>query len=332
MKKIKTILILFVILAVVAFIYFVTNINKPMGRGDAVVLFNIESGDGTSKIIRNLAEKDLVQKPLLFKAYIFITKSQSKLIAGQHALNGQMNMSEMVAELKSKPKNEKQITIIEGWNAAEIGKYLEDQNLVTKADFLKAIKIESWRQDYDFLKNAKGDTLEGFLFPDTYRVFLNASASDIVKKMLDNLDAKLTNDMKGDIASQNKSIFDIMTLASIIEKEVMSDNDKKIVADIFWKRLDIGMALQSDATVNYITGSGRSRSTASDLEIDSPYNTYKYGGLPPGPISNPGLASIVAAIYPQTNSYYFFITDSKGRAIFSKDFEEHKQNIQKYLE
>jgi len=168
------------------------------------------------------------------------------------------------------------------------------------------------------------------LFPDTYRVFRDASISDIVKKILDNFNQKLTSELRFEIKSQGKNIHQILTLASILEKEVSTDQDRKLVAGIFYKRLELGMPLQADSTVNYVTGKDSSRASAKDLEIDSPYNTYKYRGLPPGPISNPGISSILAAIYPSSNNYLYFLTTPDGQVIYNETHDQHVIDKAKY--
>ena len=149
--------------------------------------------------------------------------------------------------------------------------------------------------------------------------------------MLDNFSQKLEGNLTSKILAQKKSIFEIITLASIIEKEVRNPEDMKMVADIFYKRLNKGMALQSDATVNYITGKGLLQPTLADTQIDNRYNTYKYPGLSLGPISNPGLSAIIAAIEPNSNPYYYFLTTKDGAVIYSKTYEEHLRNKAKYL-
>jgi UPF0755 protein len=185
----------------------------------------------------------------------------------------------------------------------------------------------------DFLKDAPADAdLEGFLFPDTYRVFKNATAEDIVQKLLDNFNDKLTLDLRTDIAKQGKSIFDVITMASIIEKEVKSPEDMKIVSGIFWQRTGDSYPLESCATLAYILGVNKKQYTYEDTKINSPYNTYQNAGLPPGPICNPGLAAIQAAIYPQTTDYHYFLTrPDTGATIFSKTYQEHLRNKAKYL-
>jgi UPF0755 protein len=170
------------------------------------------------------------------------------------------------------------------------------------------------------------------LFPDTYRIFSDAQAEDIIKKLLDNFDRKVTAQMRFDAPKDNSSFYDALILASIVEREALYDDDRRVIAAIFLNRLKQGIGLQSDATINYVTGKKSPRPTYADLQVNSPYNTYKYRGLPPGPICNPGLTSINAVIYSQPNQYYYFLTDSEGRAHFGRTYAEHQQNIIKYLE
>jgi len=148
--------------------------------------------------------------------------------------------------------------------------------------------------------------------------------------MLSNFEKKLTQELKDEIQKQKKSVFDIITMAAMLEKEVRTLSDKKIVSGILWKRLEAGMPLQIDATINYITGKSDPGATIKDTKIDSPYNTYKYKGLPKGPISNPGMSSITAAIEPTDSPYWFYLSD--GATYFSKTLEEHNVNKAKYLD
>lgn len=245
-------------------------------------------------------------------------------------------------------------TIIEGWNLNDIANDLNSNpkrtdapHLATQQEFLTAAKNFS-TADYSILtsKPAK-QSLEGFLFPDTY--FLpepNASTSEpeiLIKKALDNFSQKFTTPMQAQASADNMSVYQIVTLASIVEKETgqnaitdqqkqaLSD-ERKTIASIFYNRLKIGMPLESDATVNYITGKNTAQASLQDTQIDNPYNTYKYAGLPPGPICNPSLSSILAALYPtQTDYLYFLHRQDTGQVIYSKTYEEHLQNKQKYL-
>lgn len=241
-----------------------------------------------------------------------------------------------IAWLQQLRKPERKITVIEGWRLSDIATDLAKEGVVGEKDFLEAAKIENWRDEYQFLADKDIKSLEGFLFPDTYNIYADATAQDTIRKLLDEFDAKMTAKMRADLQQQNRNLYDAVILASIIEKEISNkpqdESDRKIVADIFWSRIEIGMGLQSDATVNYITGKTTTRPTLKDLAIDSPYNTYKYRGLPPGPINNPSLASLLAAIYPAPTDYLYFLTDAAGATHFAKNYAEHQANIRKYLE
>jgi UPF0755 protein len=149
--------------------------------------------------------------------------------------------------------------------------------------------------------------------------------------MLKNFSEKITPDMLTEISNQKKSLYDILTMASIVEGEVSKDSDRKVVAGIFWNRLAIGQALGSDATLEYVLGGNKRQHSIAETQIDSPYNTYRFKGLPPGPVSNPGLSAIDAAINPAETQYFYFLSDpATGETIFSKTFEEHVANKAKY--
>ncbi len=251
------------------------------------------------------------------------------------------------------------VTLIEGWTDKEIADQLEKQGLAKAGDFLTAER--NWdAADYSVLASKpKSASLEGFLFPDTYLFAKNGTVEAIIKKLLDNFEARLaslppaaqTSDDRYIIGryealmvkgQKGMSLFQIVTLASIIEKETgrnfgalnadqrrALDEERKTIAGIFYNRLQRGMALQSDATINFITGKNDPAASAADLEIDSPYNTYKYPGLPPGPICNPSLSSIAAALAPiETDYLYFFHRQPSGEVVYSRTFEEHVRKKQ----
>jgi UPF0755 protein len=180
--------------------------------------------------------------------------------------------------------------------------------------------------------------LEGYLHPDTYRIFVGASNADIAGKMLANLDRKFTADMRAEMARRGLSLPEIITMASLVEKEAridatgQKDNaEAKLVAGIFWKRISTSQRLESCATLAYILGVDKKQYTLEDTQIDSPYNTYRRDGLPPGPIGNPSLEAIKAALYPQTSDYLFFLNGHDGNTYFAKTYQEHLTNKDKYL-
>jgi UPF0755 protein len=235
-------------------------------------------------------------------------------------------------------KEEKTIRVIEGWRNSDIAKELVAQGLTSSSDFTKATWYD-YSSQFDFLKDKhKGIDLEGYLYPDTYRVYASSTADEIIVKMLTNFDNKLTPQMRADIKAQGKTINEIITMASIIEKEAPISyqtgklDDAKIVSGIFWNRIKSGQALQSCATLAYILGVNKPQYSEADTRIDSPYNTYQNPGLPPGPIANPGILAITAAIYPIKTNYNYFLTPSGSKElIFSRTYDEHLRNKNKYL-
>ena len=315
-------------------IYYGKTISAPASADSTLQQFIVEPGKGSSDISSQLRAADLIKNGLVFQFYIWQTGIGSKLKSGEYFISGTASMKDIAQILFAGPgaTKERTLTFIEGWNNQQIAQYIESQGFGSADQFLSLVqKKASWWDDFPALTSRPHDIdLEGYLFPDTYRIFSDASLEEIVKKMLANFELKLTSQMRADIAARDMTIHQILTLASIIEKEVSKDADRKIVADVFYKRLAAGMALQADSTVNYFTGKGLARASADDITIDHPYNTYKYRGLPPGPIANPSLSAITAAIYPTPNPYWFFLTTPSGEAIFSKTFEEHVSNKNKY--
>jgi UPF0755 protein len=249
-------------------------------------------------------------------------------------------------------KLEETITIPEGWTSREIGQYFEGLGKWQSEEWLEVVGFPQvdYRQnktmpalydysgEFTFLKDKpKYYSLEGYLFPDTYRIYASSTVSDAVVKLLANFDAKLTPQMRADIKAQGKTIYEIVTMASIVEKEAPIDNsggdnqDARLIAGIFWNRLKSGQGLQSDATLSYILGDTKASHSGSDLTVNSPYNTYKYRGLPPGPICNPGLVALQAAIYPLTSSYNYFLIAPDKKVYYARNYAEHLDNKYKYL-
>jgi UPF0755 protein len=260
---------------------------------------------------------------------------EKKLIASEYVLNPKMSIKEIVNSLTGKNAISKEInlTFIEGKNNKDYAKYLESQGFGSAEDFLKLVNTNKYNDRFQFLSDkSKTADLEGFLFPDTYRVFKDATQEEILIKLLDNFDIKLTEQMRTDIKKQGRSIFEIIVMASLIEKEVKTFDDMKIVSGLFWDRIKNGQALESCATLAYALGENKPQYSAADTEIDSPYNTYKHRGLPPTPICNPGLNAITAAIYPVYTNYNYFLSDpATNKTIFSASYDEHLKNKRIYL-
>jgi len=176
----------------------------------------------------------------------------------------------------------------------------------------------------------KDKELEGYLFPDTYFFLADNTPEDAITKMTENLKSK-TIDLEADIANSKRNFHQILTMASLLEKEAAKTEDREIISGILWKRLDKKMLLQVDATLDYVLDKNTFELTTDDLKNKSPYNTYKWLGLPPTPICNPGLNAIKAALYPEQSQYWYYLSDKKGNLYYSKTYEEHKLNKAKYL-
>jgi UPF0755 protein len=343
MKKnpILVIVIVIVIVLIAGWIFKITFLSQS-GSGE-IKSFVIEPGQGVKVVSGNLKQAGLIDNSFVFETYIWLKKSGAKIQAGDHQIKDDWSIRQLTNVLISgnSLSNEIVIKIIEGWDLYDLADYLSKNDFVSKEDFYKLVgnpgqhnnqNLPDWSRDFSFLKEKpEGVSLEGYLFPDTYRVFKDASAEDIIRKTLSNFGNKVDDKLMAEIKSQGKTLYDVLTLASIVEKEAQTAADKKTVAGVYTNRLKIGMALQADPTVNYITGKQTDRPSLDDLKVDSLYNTYKYPGLPPGPICNPGLDSILAAIYPEKNSYFYFINTPDGDMVFAKTFEEHTANRAKYF-
>jgi len=333
-KKSWKLLIILLVLVLAGWLYYDHSLNQPVTNNPKQREFKVEKGWGSTQISQELQKAGLIRSAWLFQFYTWQQGISSRLQDGEYFLAQNLSLKEIAQILSRGAGVTKEITLtfIEGWNNQEIADYLAKNGLAQPADFFAIVqKKAAWWDEYDFLASRpKTADLEGYLFPDTYRIYRDASLTDIVRKMLNNFDNKLTLELRSEITRQGKTIHGILTLASILEKEVSTENDRKLVADIFYKRLQAGMPLQADSTVNYVTGKGITRSSAADIQIDSPYNTYKYKGLPPGPICNPGLDAIKAAIYPLKNDYWYFLTTPDGTVIYSKTHDEHVAAKAKY--
>ena len=325
--------LIFVIVMPILWFFFILNSANNL---ESQKSFIIDQGQGVNEISRNLYEAGLIKNKFVFETWLWLLKSEDKVKAGIYSFPAGSSIRQLSDLILTIPENTvSKFTIIEGWgrNWPELKKALEKHNLSYDEFLGLTSSARSWREQYDFLSDAPNTaSLEGFLFPDTYFVDQYTDNRILLNKILTNFDQKLTPTLRAEIKKQNKTIFEVVTLASIIEREVPEHADKKMIADVFLKRLADNIGLQSDATVNFITGKGLTQPSLDDLKIDSPYNTYKYRGLPPGPIANPSISSIEAVIYPTPNDYYYFLTTKTGEVIYSKTYKEHLANKAKYLD
>ncbi len=314
-KKILIIVIIFCLLLITCLFVSWYQLKIPLSKSAEEKTFIIKEGQGLEEIANNLEKEKIIRSEWIFVMYAWLQNKASNLQAGEYSLSSSMNISEITKKIIGGgiiPKGIK-ITIPEGFSNRQIEEKLIDLGILIEND--------------KFPKD-----LEGYLFPDTYYFEKNSFIEEIVKKMRANFNRKITEDLKAEIKNQNKNLYSILIMASLLEKEVKTDEDKAIVSGIFWKRLENNYPLQSCATIAYILGVDKWRYSREDTKIKSPYNTYLNIGLPPAPINNPGLSTIKAAIYPKKTDYNFFLTDPEtGKTIFSKTLEEHNANKNKYF-
>lgn len=266
-----------------------------------------------------------------YRLYAWIDKATDKPRPGEYEVFLNDNYRSLARSLFRGPqRNETEIRVLEGLSLKQQGDVLEKYG-VKRDDF------EQWAGDghpfprelrelFPFLALLPPDaSLEGYLYPDTYRVWQDQLPMGLIEKQLSRFQ-KLTAGMIEAAGNQGRNFHDVVILASIVEKEAKGADDRKVVAGIYLNRLKLGMRLQSDATVNYITGAGRARPSLKDLEAESPYNTYRNDGLPPGPICSPSLESIEAALNPTQSDYFYYLHDGQGSSYYAKTLEEHKKN------
>ncbi|TET84867.1 MAG: endolytic transglycosylase MltG [Candidatus Nealsonbacteria bacterium] len=348
--KFRLVLVFFLIFLIGFFVWQGIYLPKNLAFTENK-LFLIERGQNLFQVAENLEKEGLIKNKFLFDFYIIITGTQRKLQAGEYYLSPSMNVTGITKKIISGDIIKEEITIIEGWNFRSIGFYFENKGMFQAeelwelagfpaVDYSKAKDLPipvDFSADYDFLKQKPENVgLEGYLFPDTYQINKGASIEAIVRKMLDNFDKKLAP-YRNEISGSGLTLFEIVTMASLLEKEVKTKEEKEIVSGIFWKRIKERMPLDSCATIAYILGGGNwtfeemRKEIGKGKEIDSPYNTYKYLGLPLGPICNPGLESIKAAVYPKNSEYWYYLSLPDGETIFSRTLEEHNIAQAKYL-
>ncbi len=320
-------LVLTTILVVGGFLFW-RGVYIPKNAQAEQVIFEIKKGENFLSISQNLEKTGLIRHRLFFQVYILTTWGYKNLQAGAYLLSSSMNIAQIAEAIVKGESAKIKITAPEGLTLEEIEAMGLD--LQISGFNLRDSVVSDLKQDYGFLKDAPDDALlEGFLFPDTYYFELGIGREGMIETFLNNFDKKLLPELRREIENQNKTIFEIITMASILEKEVVTLSDKEIVAGILWKRLRNNMPLQVDATVAYVVGTNKL--SKEDMKIDSPYNTYKYQGLPVGPICNPGIESIRAAIYPRDAYYWYYLSTPTGQTIFSSTLDQHINAINKYF-
>lgn len=326
MKKYKIAIAIFIIIVVVLIIQYNEDLRPISTENDKeVIKVELPLGSSVKGISEQLKQQGVIKNSLSFRLYSKLEGINGKYKAGIYYLDTGMGIKE-IAEILQHGKGYNEVvrfTIPEGYEVRMIIDKLVELGIGNKDKFYEVINNHTY--DYDFLESIPENAtpLEGYLFPDTYEIFRSASEEDIIRKMLDRFNSVFTDEYKERTAELNMTINDIITLASIIEREAKADKERRVVSSVFHNRLEINMLLGSCATVQYILKERKDVLLNKDLEIESPYNTYKHPGLPPGPIASPGMKSIEAALYPDDTDYLYFVAEKNGTHYFSKTLDEH---------
>ena len=315
------------------------EIESPASDDSTSILFTVTPGETAATIATRLERAGLVRDARLFRLLVRYRGVDAQLEAGDYQLRPNMSLEEIVNALQSGHPSEVTITIPEGWRAEEIAEMLEERELVKAEEFLRTAREGEF--EYWFLSDRpEGVSLEGYLFPDTYGIPPDFEADQIIDMMLADFGCRFTPKMHREAARQGMSIHEVLTVASLVEREARIPEERPLIASVYLNRLEAGWLLESDATAQYALGyqegTGQWWKSPISLEemtqIDSLYNTYLYPGLPPGPICNPGLASIQAVINPAETNYMFLYHKGDGSHAFAETYEEHLENQRLYGE
>jgi len=328
-RKFTTIVLITAIIVGALIFRFVWGSGVMLKTGDV----RIAQGEAGSQVWRALVEEGYSDRTIPWKWY-GRSGSAEKIQAGTYHVEKGERIKAVLQRFISGDanQNELSITFPEGFTLKQVAERLEQRGIGTAKDFAQEAVASKYSDEFSFLKDLPPNrSLEGYLFPDTYRIAKDDTVHDVIMRMLGNFDKKITQDIREEGKKNERTLDEVINMASILEKEVQSKQDMALVSGVLWKRFDNQEGLYVDATIEYIVEK-KGNLTAKDLAIDSPYNTRKYRGLPPAPINNPGLTAIMAALRPEQSDYYYYLTAHDGTTIFAKTNDEHNANKVKYLQ
>ena len=329
------------------------ELNQPASDDPTSVTFVVEEGQVASEVATRLEEEGLVVDGEVFRRFMTYHGLDVSLEAGTYSLRSNMTMHEIAEALQSGGADTVMVTVPEGWRMEQIGWLLEQQGLMRSDDFLAYARTAEY--DYPWLADRPpGSSLEGFLFPDTYELAVDSTPDLLVDLMLATFDARVAPEITGRLPGKvifdlelgdyrPMTVYDVIILASIVEREAVLEEERPIIASVYFNRLDpvhveeTALRLSSDPTIQYAKGYDPETGNwwnpmlpGEGQTIESPYNTFRVQGLPPGPISSPGLASILAVLNPADTDYLYFHAIGDGSHVFASTLEEHLQNQQQY--
>lgn len=328
-----------VLVAAGSVLFYVWNGLRPAPASDRPVRFTIEKGSRADKVAEVLEENGLIRNAFLFSYWLKLKNEGSRFQAGEYEMTPGITREEIVAKLNAGDTvaaETVRFTIPEGFTVVQMADRLASEGIADKEKFLAALKNPSQFTGSVWTKLIPNDAdlrypLEGYLFPDTYELPKGSTETDIINRMLSELDKKLgqlPEDWQTTLEERGMTVHELLTIASLVEREVVLDEERPIVASVIENRLNKKMPLQIDATIQYLLDKPKEKLTENDLKVDSPYNTYRNPGLPPGPIASPSLKSIEAALYPADTDYFYYVTkkDGSNRHLFAATYKQHQKN------
>jgi UPF0755 protein len=311
-----------------AWIY--TSVERPYKGYEAQEQFvEIPSGSGTATMARRLADAGVVRSAQVFRVAVWLRGSGRRLQAGEYRFDQPMTAADVVDKISRGDVYVRAVTFREGLTIREMASVFENGGYGRASEFMEAARKAELVREMD--PDAKD--LEGYLFPDTYTLPRRTTAEQLVERMVTRFEKVMTPELRDKAGERGFTVRQIVTLASLVEKETAKPEERPVVAGVYTNRMRIGMGLQCDPTVIYaLTLAGRydGNIRKGDLQIDSPYNTYRYAGLPPGPIAAPGEASLRAAVEPADVPYLYFVSRNDGSHVFSTTLDEHNRNVNNF--
>ena len=344
-KRLVIAIIMLIIILILFSVSLFFYMLSPVGKSKGNVEYTIESGTTPYEVFKDLEEKNIIRSELFTKLYVKLTGINVEFKAGTYTINDSMGSIEIIKVLSGtgySNTNDVSLTFKEGFEMVDFIEIVSSNTNITEEEikeklndeeYIKSLIEKYWFITDDVLDKDIYYSLEGYLFPNTYFVNKNGTIEQVIETMLNETE-RVLNKYQEDIENSEYTVHELLTMASIIEKEATLDEDRPLVASVFYNRLDANMKFQSCATLGYAIGEWKLIYSESDKQVDSPYNTYMYAGFPPGPGNNAGEESIKAAIYPAESDYYYFMADVCGESPvthFAKTYKEHVSNVNKYL-
>ena len=328
-KKLLTIMVGILILATIVFgVAINANNNKNLATGENIII-TVEPGMTNADIATLLQNKKMINSPVFFRLQSKFARMERSLQAGEYEIVSGMSNWEIIDLFSKGQVRHKTLTIPEGYTIEQIAKKIEESGLGSAEEFKKAAKDYA---PYSYMETSNNNVIfkaEGFAYPSTYYLSPGSAEKEILAIMVKEFDTQLTEDIRQKAKDKNMSIRDLVNLASLVEKEAVFPEERPVIAGVFLKRLQIQMPLQSDTTIQYILGVQKKEISIADTKIDSPYNTYLYAELPPGPIASPSISTINAVLDPKQTNYLYFVADLEGHHHFTETYQDHLKEIER---